>query len=208
MAASKKTSRTKKRPKTPKKAPTRKAPSKRAPSAKATATEPLPVATEPPKTRHVSIQALGGHFLDIELDADCAGDAHTEDVDRAIRSFTALLPAALADVEEHVFRYYTDCKRDLEEVGHDCVEIGSAREVWKHVEFGFEATVQRRDDDGKVYVSLECNCDWEPEHGLQLVFEEGRRVNKVGPFDGHVTNADAYADPSLQDVIYQPRARA
>jgi hypothetical protein len=175
---------------------------------RAKATTQLPVATDPPKTRHLSIKGLGGHSLDIVLDADCAGDARNEDVDRAIRSFTALEPAALADVDEHVFHYYLDCKRDLEAVGQKCVEIGSARDVWRHVQFGFEATVGRREDDGKVYVSLECNCVWEPEHGLQLVFEEGRRVNKVGPFDGHLTNADAYDDPSLQDVIYRPRARA
>ena len=202
------TSRARKRATPPKKAPPRTTPSKPAPPAKAKATTQLRVATDPPKTRHLSIKGLGGHSLDIVLDADCAGDARNEDVDRAIRSFTALEPAALADVDEHVFHYYLDCKRDLEAVGQECVEIGSARDVWKHVQFGFEATVGRREDDGKVYVSLECNCDWEPEHGLQLVFDEGRRVNKVGPFDGHLTNADAYDDPSLEEVTDRPRGRA
>ena len=92
--------------------------------------------------------------------------------------------------------YYLDCKDFFEpgEPGH--VEIGSASDVWKHVQFGDEATVGR--EGNAVYIDLGCNCDWEPEHGLQIVFKDGQRVNKVGPFDGHFTNAHAYADPSLE----------
>jgi hypothetical protein len=40
--------------------------------------------------------------------------------------------------------------------------------------------------DQRVYVSVECECDWEPEHGLQIVFRDGATVTKVGPYDGHV----------------------
>ena len=42
-----------------------------------------------------------------------------------------------------------------------------------------------------------------PEYDLQIVFKNGLRVNKVGPYDGHVTNADAYADDSLEDVVFK-----
>ena len=54
--------------------------------------------------------------------------------------------------------------------------------------------------------SVECGCDWEGEHGLQIVFKDGLVVNKVGAFDGHVTNSDAYGDPGLEDVVYVDRA--
>jgi hypothetical protein len=160
---------------------------------------------DPPTTHRVPIAALGGQVVDILRDADCARGEHAESIDQAIKNFIALEPSALSEAEEHIFRYYLDCKSDSDpgEPGH--VEIASAQDVWKHIQFGFEATVGRRTKDSAVYVSLECNCDWEPEHGLQLVFRDGRRVNKVGPFDGHVTNSDAYADPRLENVIYRPR---
>lgn len=161
-----------------------------------------------PKTRGVPIEALGGKRCDFLSAGYGELDLREEDIARALRSFIALKPSALAAVEEHVFRYYLDCKDHLAPGDPGHVEIGSAKDVWKHVDFGFEATVRRRKHDGKVYVSLECNCDWEPEHGLQLVFEEGRRVSKVGPFDDHLTTSDAYGDPSLEGVVYRPRARA
>jgi hypothetical protein len=80
------------------------------------------------------------------------------------------------------------------------VDIADPRDVWNHVQFGDALTVGRRDDDGFVYISLESDCDWKPEHGLQMVFVNGRRVNKVGPYDGHFTNADAYGDANSLGV--------
>jgi hypothetical protein len=83
--------------------------------------------------------------------------------------------------------------------------IDSPRDVWKHVKFGDEPIVTRRAyGDHGVYVSLECNCDWEIEHGLQIVFKNGLKVNKIGPYDGHLTNSDAYARNDLEDAIYVP----
>jgi hypothetical protein len=60
----------------------------------------------------------------------------------------------------------------------------------------------------QAHVSVECECDWEPEHGLQIVVRDGAAVTKVGPFDGHLTNAAAYANDALHDVIYHPTLSA
>jgi hypothetical protein len=155
------------------------------------------------KPHGIAIKALGGHVCDILLDADCAQDAQRDDIDAAIKNFVALEPSVLTDVEAHVFRYYLDCKDYFEPGEPGYLEIGVAADVWKHIGFGPDATVGR--EGNAVYISLGCNCDWEPEHGLQIVFKEGRRVNKVGPFDGHFTNSHAYDDPSLEDVIYRAR---
>ncbi len=158
-----------------------------------------------PTTRRLPIRALGGRVCDIELDEDCVQDPHQEDINGAIENFIALEPSALTDVEQDVFRYYLDCKDDFEPGDPQRVVIESPKDVWEHIQFGSTARVTRG-RDGSVYLSLGCNCDWEQEHGLQIVFKEGRRVNKVGAFDGHVTNSSAYDDPSLENVIYRPRA--
>ncbi|MFA1544590.1 DUF6985 domain-containing protein, partial [Actinomadura monticuli] len=50
--------------------------------------------------------------------------------------------------------------------------------------------------------SLECECDWEQEHGLQMVFRDVRTVTKIGPCDGHLTNSAAWGDDSLDGIVY------
>ena len=88
--------------------------------------------------------------------------------------------------------------------GDNFKPIKSPGGVWAHVRLGSEPTVSRRSyGDKGIYISLECGCDWEKEHGMQIVFKNGLKVNKVGPFDGHLTNADAYDDDSLENVVYR-----
>jgi hypothetical protein len=71
-------------------------------------------------------------------------------------------------------------------------------DVWQHIVFG-EVTVGR--DGAAVFVSVESECSWDPEHGLQIVFRAGRAVTKVGPFDGHYTNASAEGR-DLDGIVY------
>ncbi|GIF77126.1 DUF6985 domain-containing protein [Asanoa siamensis] len=100
------------------------------------------------------------------------------------------------------------CYQDVAAEGGDeggFPSIAGPDEVWDYVDLAGEVTV-RRDTDaaGPVCLSLECECDWEPEHGLQIVFREGRTVIKVGASDGHLTNASAYGRDDLRDLVYHP----
>ncbi len=112
--------------------------------------------------------------------------------------------SVLQDAEGHVYRYYLDAHSHWPPGDGEFVQIDSPSEVWRHVQLGTEPVVTRRSyGDRAVYVSIECNCDWEPEHGLQIVLRNGEKVVKVGPFDGHRTNADAYANEALEHVVYR-----
>ncbi len=151
----------------------------------------------------VTVHALGGHKCKIVIEGYDA-DSNKDEIHTAIANFLSSTPAVLKEAEPHVFSYYDDMKEFWQQDAESFVELKSPSEVWAHVQFGGEAIVsRRRNGDKGVYISLECNCDWEPEHGLQIVFRNGNRVNKVGPYDGHLTNANAYADPDLEDVVYK-----
>ena len=105
----------------------------------------------------------------------------------------------LKEAEKYIFQYY----EDLYDEEDDCVKITKPEDVWNHIEFGDSLMVTRREyGDKLIYISLECSCDWEEEHGLEIVFKEGLKVNKIGSFDGHLTNSDAYANDELEDVVY------
>jgi hypothetical protein len=150
----------------------------------------------------ISVQVLGGQLCRIVVEG-YDEDPAKEEFHAAIKNFLSLDQSVLKDVESYVFQYYQDCNANWEADDDEFLVIVSPEDIWRHVHFGSEPVVTRRDDgDEGIYVSLECNCVWEEEHGLQIVFKNGLRVNKVGPYDGHLTNSDAYDDDSLEDVIY------
>lgn len=100
-----------------------------------------------------------------------------------IQTFLALGPSALTDAAPAVYDYYL---RTRELLGDELdVEIAGPQDVFQYVDLGDEPEVLC-DETGRVFVSLECNCDWEPEHGLQLVFRDGAAITKVGPYDGQL----------------------
>jgi hypothetical protein len=138
-----------------------------------------------------------------------AGDP---EVRRALAAMLDKTSTLLAEAEPWVIAYCKDVLAHYPAASQrPRVALEHPGDVWSHVRFGGELTVSRRthgDDEDGIYFSLECGCDWEREHGLQLVIRDGRTVTKVGSFDGHLTNADAYGDRSLVGRVYVPLDRS
>ena len=89
-------------------------------------------------------------------------------------------------------------------VDYGMPEIPGSADIWEHVQFDHPPQWQLGGGPlapGRSYLSFEGEVPWEPEHGLQLVLEEGRHVCKVSPYDGHVTIAHAYGDSSLLGIV-------
>ena len=159
------------------------------------------------RSEPVAVPVLGGGAYRIVVEG-YHGDPAPQDFHAAIQSFVTLDRSAVTAAAPHIFAYYRDITDDVVAAGDDdwYVEIAGPDEVLDHVRFGTGPVVSRDDHgDRRVYVSLECECDWEPEHGLQIVLRDGRTVTKVGPYDGHLTNANAYDDDSLIGVVYRAR---
>lgn len=132
---------------------------------------------------------------------DYEEDENQAEFHEAIGAFLALQPEVLSSVDAEIYRYYTDTLKAVD--ADDLPSIESASDVWSHIELHDNVSLSRRNfGDRKVYVTLETECGWEPEHGLVMNFKEGRRITRLGPFDGHLTNSDAHGDPSLEDVVY------
>lgn len=156
-------------------------------------------------SKKLPVPVLGGKMCRILVD-HYDGDRNQADYHRAIANFLSADASVLKKAEKHIFRYYEDCNSDLDPDEEGYLVIESPRDVWRHIRLGDKPRVKRRSyGDKGVYVSLECGCAWEHEHGLQIVLKNGLRVNKVGPYDGHLTNSDAYANDKLERVVYRAR---
>jgi hypothetical protein len=152
----------------------------------------------------VTASALGGVVGQIVVPDDYIADEDKESVHVAVAAFLTNDDSALRTACADVFAYYLDTVRLVREQGWDLdlPDLAEPEQVWDHVSVGHEFQVGRDGGaDGQVYVSIECECAWAPEHGLQLVFRGGRTISKVGPFDGHLTNTSAFGREALAGTI-------
>jgi hypothetical protein len=118
----------------------------------------------------------------------------------AAEAMLRLDPSALDKVTPHVWANYREFR---DAVGDDVPAIDPSDDIWAHVQ---PSGILVEERDGHAYVSFECNCDWEVEHGLMLVLRDGVRWVKVSAYDGHLTDGRAYAKPFLDDWIADPVA--
>nr|WP_209319219.1 hypothetical protein [Pseudoalteromonas sp. Isolate6] len=154
------------------------------------------------RSKPIEIKGLGGKLVEFILE-QYEEDKKKDEFHEAIKNFLAIDESVLRASQDYIYQYYKDIFVHLVPEDDWYVEIPNAADVWKHIQFGNALLVSRRSGgDELVYISLTCSCDWEQEHGLEIVFKQGRYVNKVGPFDGHLTHSDAYDDDRLENVIY------
>ena len=126
-----------------------------------------------------------------------------EDFEHAIKSFLSLSGEDRPIAAQYIFQYY---QRTIQLFGLDVVglAIPESSIVWQHIQVTEIYVTRRYYADKGVYLQVICECDWEPEHGLQLVFRKGNILSRVSGQDGHLATADAYALPESQNtIVYQ-----
>ncbi|MCX6119887.1 MAG: hypothetical protein NT027_20320 [Proteobacteria bacterium] len=99
-----------------------------------------------------------------------------------------------------IYNYYRDVLESSDD--DEKVKIRDPDTVFQYVQFN-EISILRRKQDGLLYVLICCDCDWEMEHGLQIVLKGGKDVTMVGRYSGHLSNADAYGDKKLENIVYR-----
>ncbi|HTM45960.1 MAG TPA: hypothetical protein VL137_13460 [Polyangiaceae bacterium] len=127
-------------------------------------------------------------------------DTNTEEFASAARAFLNLTVADRDLATSHVFKNFTDFANA---VGPEDVHVKIARQadVWRHVHPTAVHVSRRPYGDKSVYVQITAECDWEPEHGLQITYRHGNNLRRVSQQDGHLTHTDAYDLPEDEDRI-------
>ncbi len=146
------------------------------------------------------VQAL--HAIEAEND-------HHPVLAEACDNFLKRGPELLDEATPYLWDYYRSVADDFSATQRRDLgipELSPSTDIWDEVTFDFLPAIETggvRYEPGLSYISFEGEVSWEREHGLQLVIEHGERVCKVGPYDGHHTNAHAYGDESLYGVIFR-----
>jgi hypothetical protein len=146
----------------------------------------------------VSVPYFDGRLLTFTLDGLTEVDVH--DVQCAVSAFLAMDSAARLEASPYVFGNY---QKMVDAVGEGQFEwqVASAEAIWTHVHPSAVFVSRRHRRDQLIYVQITAECDWEEEHGLQIVYRRGGELSRVSDQDGHLTHADAYDVPENQDRI-------
>ena len=101
---------------------------------------------------------------------------------------------------------YQNCRNFLDDIGYDELdkdlwEITDKDDIWNFVTPTNIYVEKRHRRDCDFYIQVTCECAWEQEHGLQLVFRQGKKITRVSDQDGHLTEADAYDKPDEEDKL-------
>jgi hypothetical protein len=157
------------------------------------------------KSSTVKVPALGNiecTFIFPELDQDA--DVFPNEFETAVRNFLRLPDGWLESCSPYLWEYYRDM---IELIGEEDIDpIDADDDILTRIELDSVIEVRRDCDESEVYVSFGGGCDWEIEHGLQITLRNGNVLAKVGDYDGHVSNADAYDREDLRNVVYVKRS--
>ena len=82
-----------------------------------------------------------------------------------------------------VFDYYSETLK----YGYTSpLNIIDVADVWNFV-YPSEVIVHW-DENADFYLCVSCGCEWEEEHGLQLVFKDGKKLTRASGHDGSFTD--------------------
>ncbi|WP_251007438.1 DUF6985 domain-containing protein [Tenacibaculum dicentrarchi] len=104
---------------------------------------------------------------------------------------------------------YENCMEFLNAVEFDDVDkplrdIKDKNKIWKFI-YPQDIYVTRSHDKFEIiYLNLACECEWEQEHGLQLLFKEGEKLTRISEQDGHITESDSYENPIIENNEFKP----
>ena len=146
----------------------------------------------------VAVPYFDGLRLTITLD----GLEQADEADAAftIHSFLRLGRADRVAASRYVFQNYRQMADAVDEDDFGC-QIKSDADVWEHVHPSEIFVSRRPRRDQSIYVTITAECDWEREHGLQIIYRRGCELSRVSDQDGHLTHTDAYDLPEEEDRI-------
>ena len=124
------------------------------------------------------------------------------EADAALKNFLAFTSIEKLKLAPHIFENFVEISSYLN-VDDIPEKIRGAQplSIWNFVHPTQLFINRRPTNDKDLYVVLACECEWEKEHGLQMVFRQGKKLTRVSDQDGHLTEADAYDLPDDKDEL-------
>jgi hypothetical protein len=103
--------------------------------------------------------------------------------DNALGNFLNKNSEERVNDSELVYKYYSETLN----FGYTKpLNLNSKDEIWKFIKPS-EIMIDW-DENENFYLCVSCGCEWEEEHGLQLVFKNGEKLTRASGHDGQYTD--------------------
>lgn len=136
----------------------------------------------------VPVPYFSGAPVPFIIEEEWQGSSYPPQLESAIAAFLALGEADRIAASDAVFANYRD---SVDATGIAEPDVDDPTAIWEHLT-PVEVHVRRRPlADRDFYIQIDCNCEWEKEHGLQIVYRGGTELVRVSDQDGHLTEEDA-----------------
>ena len=156
--------------------------------------------SEPVQIQFFDNKKLKITFMDLVVESD---PNFIKEADQALKLFLEKKTDDRLELSELAFQNCMDFLNAVEydEADKPLWDIEDKNEIWNFIypQDIYLTRRHRRDED--IYINLTCECEWEQEHGLQLVFRQGKKLTRISNQDGHLTEADAYDKPDEEDEL-------
>jgi hypothetical protein len=111
---------------------------------------------------------------------DAEDEIYLKSADKILNDFLQLdLNNKINDTQK-VYDYYLEILK----YGYTSpLKIDTPQDIWNFV--NPNEIIIHWDESGDYYLCVDCDCEWEQEHGLQLVFKNGITLTRASGNDGH-----------------------
>lgn len=139
-------------------------------------------------------QKLKITFMDFTPEYD---SSFIQDADKTLENLLSKEGTERNKVSTQVYKNCMDFLHAIEYDEQDKVlwDLQNEHSIWGNV-YPQDIYVTRSGSD--IYLIIACECEWEQEHGLQLVFKNGEKLTRVSEQDGHVTEGSTTNDISSE----------
>ncbi len=139
-------------------------------------------------------------FVDFDPEHD---QTFLDEADQALTNFLKLNAADRNLISDLAYKNCLDFLEEVEfdEADESLRQIKAPNEIWNFIQPTEIYIARRPYQEQDIYVQVACACEWEQEHGLQLVFRQGKKLTRISDQDGHLTEADAYDIPDEDDEL-------
>lgn len=156
--------------------------------------------SEPIEIRFFDNKKMKITFMDFLPESD---SNFIDEADQALTNFLNLTSKDRNSISELAYKNCMDFLEavELDEADEPLRQMKDHNEIWNFIQPSEIYVTRRPYQEQDIYIQIACECDWEQEHGLQLVFRQGKQLTRISDQDGHLTEADAYDKPDEEDEL-------